>query len=152
MILHCSFDLLHSPRTPLTGCCNSAVMLPVLSRSVISSFSEMSPTAVGRNTRVVGQCCSDGLSESGWHPGPRGAGQVFPAAAVNPLEASQLPSWFLSPGPKRLHEAAAGPFLPSPLTHRLQSSTFCISPMPPGPCSAGVQGLPTLLSSHPDLV
>lgn len=77
---------------------------------------------------------------------------MFPTATVNPLEAGQLPSWFLSPGPKGLHEAAADLFLPSPFTHGLQSSTFRISPVPPGPCSAGVQGLPTLLSSHPDLV
>ena len=76
---------------------------------------------------------------------------MFPKAAINPLEAGQLPSWFLSPGPKRLCEAAAGPFLPSPLKHSLQSSTFRIAPMPLGPCSAGVQGLPTLLGSHPDL-
>ena len=61
---------LHSSLDPLTGCCNSAVMLPALSRNVISSFSEMSPTAFGKDTRAVAQCCSDGLSDSGWHPGP----------------------------------------------------------------------------------
>lgn len=61
---------LHSSPDPLTGCRNSAVTLPALPRNVISSFSEMSPTAVGKDTRAVAPCWSDGLSESGWHPGP----------------------------------------------------------------------------------